>query len=85
LLRIGREIFNQFTNDDLPLLSRAAVLVGANEAIARLSGLGGTNHEFQVLINGLEAAALQSASIRETLRDIHAITGVSVARMLCTL
>ena len=45
-----------FTNDELSLLSRAAVMAGAMIAIARYSGRGGTRDEFQAILSGLEAA-----------------------------
>ena len=56
---ISMENNPQFTSDDLTLLSRAAVMAGATVAIARYSGKGGTNHEFQAIASGLEAAVRQ--------------------------
>lgn len=48
---------SQFTNDDLTLLRRAAVLAGATVAITKYSGSGGTRDEFRGIIEGLQEAA----------------------------
>jgi hypothetical protein len=48
---------SKFTNDDLNLLRRAAVLAGATVAITRYSGSGGTHDEFRAIPEGLLAAA----------------------------
>lgn len=56
------EYFINFTPDDLTLLSRAAVMAGAAVALARYSGRGGTDNEFQSIVSALEAAARQYPS-----------------------
>lgn len=46
-----------FTNEDLTLLRRAAVLAGGTIAITKYSGAGGTRDEFRGIIEGLQEAA----------------------------
>jgi hypothetical protein len=46
----------EFTNDDLNVLRRAAVLAGATVAITRYSG-SGTRDEFRAIVEGLQDAA----------------------------
>ena len=48
-----------FTREELSLLARAAVLSGATVAIAKYSGSGGTQAEFQAILEGLKVAAQQ--------------------------
>jgi hypothetical protein len=48
---------SEFTNEDLSLLRRAAVLAGATVAIAKYSGSGGTRDEFRGIVEGLQEAA----------------------------
>ena len=48
---------SEFTNDDLGLLRRAAVLAGATVAITKYSGAGGTRDEFAGIVEGLREAA----------------------------
>ena len=51
-----------FSSEELRLLARAAVLAGATVAIAKYSGSGGTQAEFQAIIDGLKQAAGQYPS-----------------------
>jgi hypothetical protein len=46
-----------FTSEELDLIARAAVLSGATVAIAKYSGSGGTQAEFQAILEGLKQAA----------------------------
>jgi hypothetical protein len=48
-----------FTSSELSLLARAAVLSGATVAIAKYSGSGGTQAEFQAILDGLKQATQQ--------------------------
>jgi hypothetical protein len=48
-----------FTPEELGLLARAAVLSGATVAIAKYSGSGGTQAEFQAILDGLRQATQQ--------------------------
>jgi hypothetical protein len=48
-----------FTPEELSLLARAAVLSGATVAIAKYSGSGGTQAEFQAILDGLKQATQQ--------------------------
>jgi hypothetical protein len=45
-----------FTAAELSLLARAAVLAGGTVAIAKYSGAGGTQGEFQAILEGLKMA-----------------------------
>jgi hypothetical protein len=47
----------EFSQDELSLLRRAAVLAGATVAITKYSGAGGTRDEFRGIGEGLRAAA----------------------------
>ncbi len=49
----------RFTEDDLSLLRRAAVLAGATVAITKYSGAGGTRDEFTGIIDGLREALVR--------------------------
>jgi hypothetical protein len=51
-----------FTSEELSLLARAAVLSGATVAIAKYSGSGGTQAEFQAILDGLKQAIQQYPS-----------------------
>ena len=48
-----------FTSGELSLLARAAVLSGATVAITKYSGSGGTQAEFQAILDGLKQATQQ--------------------------
>jgi hypothetical protein len=48
-----------FTSEELTLLTRAAVLAGATVAISKYSGGSGTQAEFQAILEGLKQATLQ--------------------------
>lgn len=48
---------SNFSESDLSLLRKAAVLAGAAVAITRYSGAGGTRDEFRGIMEGLEEAA----------------------------
>jgi len=48
---------SDFTESELSLLRKAAVLAGAVIAITRYSGSGGTHDEFRGIVEGLEEAA----------------------------
>lgn len=48
-----------FTTEELALLAKAAVLAGATVAIAKYSGSGGTQAEFQAILEGLKQATQQ--------------------------
>ena len=61
-----------FTPEELDLLARAAVLAGATVAIAKYSGSGGTQAEFQAILDGLKQVAQQYPSnplVQALLRD----------------
>jgi hypothetical protein len=49
----------EFTTADLTLLVRAAVLAGGTVAIAKYSGSGGTQAEFQAILEGLKRVTEQ--------------------------
>jgi hypothetical protein len=48
---------SDFSESDLSLLRKAAVLAGASVAITKYSGAGGTRDEFRGIVEGLEEAA----------------------------
>ena len=48
-----------FTSEELALLAKAAVLAGATVAIVKYSGSGGTQAEFQAILEGLRQATQQ--------------------------
>jgi hypothetical protein len=48
-----------FTSEELAQLARAAVLSGATVAITKYSGAGGTQAEFQAILEGLKQATQQ--------------------------